>query len=78
MGILTRDGAANAVYGCYLHDLVRCSNIPPAVLVPVHGKTDYTCQTVQDGKAGKPMPAEPSLGGPWFACRQRELHACVG
>lgn len=78
MGILTRDGAANAVYNYYLPDLVRCSNIPKAVLVPTSVKTDYTCQTVKDGKAGKPMPAEARLGGPGFICRERELHTCVG
>ncbi|MER6346014.1 hypothetical protein ACWC10_37790 [Streptomyces sp. NPDC001595] len=77
MGILTRDGAANAVYGYYLPDSVRCSDIPAAVLVPMHRKTEYTCQTVEGGKAGKPMPLEVGLVGPWFTCRARELHACV-
>ncbi|MFD3945537.1 hypothetical protein [Streptomyces sp. NPDC058579] len=78
MAILTRDGAANAVYGYYLPDLVRCNNIPPAVLVPIEQEMkEYTCQTVTDGRAGKPMPARVTLGGPFFRCKGRtEVHAC--
>lgn len=57
MAILARDGAANAVYGYYLPDLVRCNNIPKAVLVPIEREMkEYTCQTVTDGRAGRPMP----------------------
>ncbi|TXS50101.1 hypothetical protein [Streptomyces sp. t39] len=78
MAILTRDGAANAVYGYYVPDLVRCNNIPEAVLVPVEREMkEYTCQTVTDGRAGKPMPVRVGLGGPYFRCRGRtEVHAC--
>ncbi|MFB7369526.1 hypothetical protein ACFC0D_06765 [Streptomyces sp. NPDC056222] len=78
MAILTRDGAANAVYGYYMPDLVRCNNIPKAVLVPIEREMkEYTCQTVTDGRAGKHMPARVTLGGPYFRCKGRtEVHAC--
>ncbi|WP_327418117.1 hypothetical protein [Streptomyces sp. NBC_01233] len=78
-GILTRDGAANQVYNDYGGpDLVRCSNIPKAVLVPMLGTSGHSCQTVVDGKAGKPMPIEVGLVHPTFQCRHRTLEACVG
>lgn len=78
MAILTRDGAANAVYGYYTPDLVRCNNIPEAVLVPIdRDMEEYACQTVTDGRAGKHMPARVGLGGPYFRCEGRtEVHAC--
>lgn len=78
MAILTRDGAANAVYVSYAPDLVRCDNIPRAVLVPVEREMkEYACQTVTDGRAGKPMPVRVSLSGPFFRCQaKREVHAC--
>ncbi|MFE5896199.1 hypothetical protein ACFQ67_02100 [Streptomyces sp. NPDC056488] len=78
MAILTRDGAANAVYVSYAPDLVRCDNIPRAVLVPVEREMkEYACQTVTDGRAGMPMPVRVSLSGPFFRCQaKREVHAC--
>ncbi|MEU9865431.1 hypothetical protein AB0D99_31640 [Streptomyces sp. NPDC047971] len=78
MAILTRDGAANAVYGYFLPDLVRCNNIPEAVLVPIERKMpEYTCQTVTGGRAGKPMPVRVTLSGPYFHCQvRREVHGC--
>ncbi|WP_307128446.1 hypothetical protein [Streptomyces sp. B1I3] len=77
-GIITRDGAANALYTYYAPDLVRCGDIPKAVLVPAFVRTHYSCQTVKDGRAGKPLRAEARLNGPGFLCRQREPHSCVG
>ncbi|MEU0231396.1 MULTISPECIES: hypothetical protein [unclassified Streptomyces] len=78
MAILARDGAANAVHVSYAPDLVRCNNIPEAVLVPVEREMkEYTCQTVTDGRAGKPMPARVTLSGPLFRCQaKREVRAC--
>lgn len=77
-GILTRDGAAHQVYTYFGPDLVRCSAIPKAVLVPMGGTTGHSCQTVVGGKAGKPMPLEVGLTYTLFKCRQRTVHACVG
>ncbi|MCX4783880.1 hypothetical protein [Streptomyces sp. NBC_01264] len=78
-GILTRDGAANQVYNNYGGpDLVRCSNIPKAVLVPMLGISGYSCQTVVGGKAGKPMPIEVGLVYPKLQCGHRTREACVG
>ncbi|MEU2391885.1 hypothetical protein [Streptomyces sp. NPDC007369] len=76
--ILTRDGAANAIYGYFGPDVVRCSDIPAAVVVPISAWSGHTCQTVHGGKAGKPMKIEMGLVGPRFTCRERELHACIG
>ncbi|WP_405385938.1 hypothetical protein OG596_00495 [Streptomyces sp. NBC_01102] len=78
-GILTRDGAANQVYNNFGGpDLVRCSDIPKAVLVPMLGISGHSCQTVVDGKAGKPMPIEVGLVHPTLRCGHRTLEACVG
>lgn len=49
-GILTRDGAARLLYGNLAPDLVRCNNIPQAVLVPMNVKTNYACQIVRKGE----------------------------
>ncbi|MFD4034692.1 hypothetical protein ACFWVP_30330 [Streptomyces sp. NPDC058637] len=78
-GILTRDGVANQVYDHYSEPgLVRRSDIPKAVLVPMSGVSGHSCQTVVDGKAGKPVPIEVGLVHPRLQCGQRTLKACVG
>ncbi|WP_228978521.1 hypothetical protein [Streptomyces sp. DH12] len=76
--ILTRDGAANAVYTYLAPDLVRCNNIPEAVVVPIERElSKYTCQTVTDGRVGMPIPVRVTLSGPRFYCQvRREAHAC--
>jgi hypothetical protein len=65
-GVLTRDGAARLLYGNYRPELVRCNNIPKAVLVPLNAKTEYTCQTVDKGKPGLVEAARVTDSGPRF------------
>ncbi|MFF9508057.1 hypothetical protein ACF1BU_19870 [Streptomyces sp. NPDC014724] len=65
-GVLTRDGAARLLYGNYDPELVRCNNIPEAVLVPMNTKTKYTCQTVDKGKPGLVEAARVTDAGPRF------------
>ncbi|MFF3786237.1 hypothetical protein [Streptomyces sp. NPDC001933] len=65
-GVLTRDGAAGLLYGNYDPELVRCNNIPKAVLVPLNAATTYTCQTVDKGEPGLVESVRVTEAGPRF------------
>ncbi|MER6994353.1 hypothetical protein [Streptomyces sp. NPDC000410] len=66
-GVLARDGAARLLYGNNSDiELVRCNNIPKAVLVPFGVKTKYTCQGVIKGEPGLIEAARVTDAGPRF------------